>query len=239
MKKKLLALLAATALLASLGAGALAADTQAPEGDVGMGGPGFLANDVTEADWFYNAVVTVLNDSIMANDDEGNFNPQQVMTRQQIAVALYNDANVRGKEALVTEGGNAFQEAPDYGQIAPDAVEAMGFCYNAKILTGDDKGNLNPGSPVSRQEMAALLQRYCAQVKIGDSAAGGMAIREFSDYDAIQEWARGSITFCLGNAILKGNADGSYGPTGSVTRAQCAQMLTNMMELASAPEAGE
>lgn len=246
MKKRWIAALLGAALLGTMTTNVFAASVDTPAAESGEPGgetapvstdtpgqtvPGIIATDVTETDWFYNAVVTVLDIRVMTTT-EGRFEPRRQMTREQIATALYLDAKSMKKDTAMQ--GPYAESAPDYIDVSIEARDGIRFCYRAGILTGDANGNLRPQDNVTREEMAALLQRYCAVVGLGDSTgAEGMAVREFTDYDSIQEYAHVSIQFCMKNGILRGNADGTFHPKGYVTRAECAQMITNIFALAA------
>ena len=48
----------------------------------------------------------------------------------------------------------AMKEAPDYDSIPAADLEGMTFCYYGKVMTGDQKGNLNPNGQLTRAEFA-------------------------------------------------------------------------------------
>ena len=50
-------------------------------------------------------------------------------------------------------------------------------------------------------------------------------MQAFTDYNTISAWARESVTACLADNLLHGNADGTFAPQAQVTRAELAQIL--------------
>ena len=54
----------------------------------------------------------------------------------------------------------AIKEAPDYNQIYESDRPGMTFCFESGIMTGDSQHYLRPYDSISRQEFAAVLQRY-------------------------------------------------------------------------------
>ena len=54
----------------------------------------------------------------------------------------------------------AMKEAPDYDSIPAADLEGMTFCYYGKVMTGDQKGNLNPNGQLTRAEFAQVLKNF-------------------------------------------------------------------------------
>jgi len=81
----------------------------------------------------------------------------------------------------------------------------------------------NPTSPITREQMATILYRY-AQYKSFDTTQGGMAIREFADYDSISEYALPALAWAVNAGLIQGS-DHYIMPNGSATRAQVAAIL--------------
>ena len=87
---------------------------------------------------------------------EGDAFPEDpVITRAGIAAILADYAAWKGLEAPAGDGSMA--QASDYGEIPPESLEGMSFCYNAGLMTGDHTGRLNPGGQLTRAEFAQIL----------------------------------------------------------------------------------
>ena len=74
-----------------------------------------------------------------------------------------------------------------------------------------------------------FLYRY-AQFKGYDTTQGGMAVREFSDYENISDYARPAMAWAVNAGIMGGMDDGTLMPQGKATRAEAATMLMNFCE---------
>lgn len=72
---------------------------------------------------------------------------------------LYNFAKYKGMDVSAGEDTNilSYNDAFD---ISEYAFPALQWACAAGIIRGDDTGNLNPGSPVTRAQFAAMLQRF-------------------------------------------------------------------------------
>lgn len=73
------------------------------------------------------------------------------------------------------------------------------------------------------------MYRY-AQFKGYDTTQGGMAVREFSDYENISDYARPAMAWAVNAGIMGGMDDGTLMPQGKATRAEAATMLMNFCE---------
>ena len=56
---------------------------------------------------------------------------------------------------------------------------------------------------------------------------------EFSDADQIASWAKDAVETLSAQEVISGNPDGSFNPTGDVTRAQAAKMFTVALGLST------
>ena len=233
--KKFISSLLAVAMTLSVGVTAFAANVTLPD-------------DVKDTDWCAPAVKYVLQYKLMDNSAAAgdpvkvNFDVENPITREVVAETIYRDAAARNlvsdtiyRDAALTadttgeNGGMALKEAPDYAEIDESMLPGVSFCFYQNIMTGDENHKMKPTAPITREEIAAVMQRYYKYlVKADPSIEDGMAIKEFKDYDAIQEWAREPISFCVKTEMLKGNTVGTFEPAGNVTRAQAAQIMLNL-----------
>ena len=152
--------------------------------------------DVAEKAWYYESVAYAWNNGLFSGTSETSFTPGTAMTRQMIWMVL---ARMDGK-------------AP------ANMTEAKAWAVENKISDGS-----NPKNEITRGQMAAILYRY-AQYKNYDTTQGGMAIREFADYDSIPAYAMDALGWTVNTGLLQGSSD-KLMPKGSATRAQVAAIL--------------
>lgn len=194
-----------------------------------------LPADVASQAWYAPAVRYVMEYDLMDVGRPENgapvFEPSRTVSRQEVADAIYRAACRLSEKFAAEPSQNGISGMADYAEIGQDYYNAMAFCYENGIMTGSGK-KLNPGAAITRQEFAAVLQRTMklfaenglAEIVPGD----GMAVYEFSDSRSIQDWAISSVSFCIKNHLMQGNADNTFSPTGNVSRAQLAQTLNNI-----------
>ena len=176
--------------------------------------------DVKENDWFYEAVSYAVENGLMSGMSEDIFAPNTPLTREMLAVVLYNvEEQPEGTEA------NTFTD------VKADIwyTDAILWANENGIVAGYDNGAYGVGDLITREQFATILYRY-AQFKGYDTTQGGMAVREFSDYENISDYARPAMAWAVNAGIMGGMDDGTLNPQGKATRAEAATMLMNFCE---------
>ena len=95
--------------------------------------------------------------------------------------------------------------------------------------TGVSDGTM-PEVNITREQLATMLYSY-AKLKGVDTTQGGMAVREFNDYDSISAWANQSMAWAVNAGILSGRGNNTLAPTAGATRAEMAVMLQQFVGL--------
>ena len=176
--------------------------------------------DVKESDWFYEAVSYAVENGLMSGMSEDIFAPNTPLTREMLAVVLYN-----------VEGQPESTEANTFTDVKGDMwyTDAILWANENGIVAGYDNGAYGVGDLITREQFATILYRY-AQSKGYDTTQGGMAVREFSDYENISDYARPAMAWAVNAGIMGGMDDGTLMPQGKATRAEAATMLMNFCE---------
>ena len=176
--------------------------------------------DVKENDWFYDAVSYAVENGLMSGMSEDIFAPNTPLTREMLAVVLYN-----------VEGQPEGTEANTFTDVKGDMwyTDAILWANENGIVAGYDNGAYGVGDLITREQFATILYRY-AQFKGYDTTQGGMAVREFSDYENISDYARPAMAWAVNAGIMGGMDDGTLMPQGKATRAEAATMLMNFCE---------
>lgn len=176
--------------------------------------------DVKENDWFYEAVSYAVENGLMSGMSEDIFAPNTPLTREMLAVVLYN-----------VEGQPEGTEANTFTDVKGDMwyTDAILWANENGIVAGYDNSAYGVGDLITREQFATILYRY-AQFKGYDTTHGGMAVREFSDYENISDYARPAMAWAVNAGIMGGMDDGTLMPQGKATRAEAATMLMNFCE---------
>ncbi len=129
---------------------ALDLDTEEPSGSGKASGQLFA--DVRPEDWFAPYVKAAVAACLVRGVDKNLFEPQEPMTREQMAVMLSRAFAADFQE----ESDPAF---PDAAEISPWARIAMKKILARDLLQGFDDGNLKPAYPVTRAQGAVVIYR--------------------------------------------------------------------------------
>lgn len=92
-----------------------------------------------------------------------------------------------------------------------------------------DGKTFRPDEPITREQAAAMLQRYAEFAKESNSLWNETNILSYEDFDSISDWAIPSLQWAVGAGVMKGRTDSTINPIENITRAEIAQMLVNYM----------
>ena len=175
--------------------------------------------DVKSGNWFYDAVKYAYEQGLMTGTSATTFAPNGTMNRAMIVTVLY-----RLEKSPAVTGASKFTDVPA-GQWYSDAVA---WAAANKIVNGYDETTFGPMNAVTREQMAAILFRY-EQVKGLENVTLEENLTRFPDQNKISAYAIPALQWAVGQKIINGNADGTLDPTGTATRAQVAQIFTNLL----------
>lgn len=175
--------------------------------------------DVKNGNWFYDAVKYAYEQGLMTGTSATTFAPNGTMNRAMIVTVLY-----RLEKSPAVTGASKFTDVPA-GQWYSDAVA---WAAANKIVNGYDETTFGPMNAVTREQMAAILFRY-EQVKGLENVTLEENLNRFPDQNKISAYAIPALQWAVGQKIINGNADGTLDPTGTATRAQVAQIFTNLL----------
>ena len=172
-------------------------------------------SDVSENDWYFDSVNYVVEKGIMSGMGDGTFHPNLPFTREMLAVVLYH---MEGQPE--SHGESGFTDVKS-GMWYTDTIL---WAKENGIVAGYDNGTYGVGDTITREQFAAILYRY-ASLKGYDITQGGMAAREFLDYEQISDYAKPAVSWAVNAGIISGMGDGTLVPQGKTTRAEAATML--------------
>ncbi len=172
-------------------------------------------SDVSEGDWYYEAVKFAQERGLMNGYSDGRFGADDTLSRAQLAQILFNKEGRPGADSL-----------PDFSDVAGEAwyAGAVRWAAGQGIVGGYGNGTFGPDDPITREQLAVMLWRYSGS----PAAAGGELY--FNDEAEASGFALEALRWAVENGILNGYGDGRLGPQGQATRAQAAQMLKNFIE---------
>lgn len=119
--------------------------------------------DVPGGKYYESAVAWGAANGIIGGYGNGLFGPDNKITREQMAAILYRYAQFKGVEVSVGETANILPYK-DVQQISEYAVPAMRWASGTDLMQGS-AGSLMPKGGATRAQVAAILHRFCENVK--------------------------------------------------------------------------
>lgn len=177
-------------------------------------------SDVKENDWFYATVKYAGENGIMNGVSETEFAPNTTLTRAMLVTILYR---VEGSPRL-----NSDSKFTDVSSSEWYSAPVIWAAENG-IVNGVSETEFAPNQAITREQIAAIMYRY-AGVKGYDTTQGGMAVREFEDYEAISSWAKEAMQWAVNTKLISGKTETTINPLDAATRAESATIIMRFIE---------
>ena len=179
-----------------------------------------LFPDVLADHWAWQQVLSCVDADIVKGYDDALYHPEGQITRDQMAV--YVSRAVAGGDADVPPGPSS----PSFSDVPTThwAYRHVEFAVDQGIVQGYAGGDYQPGSTVTRDQMAVYIAR---SMFAPDGEAGLDAAYDppdgwtFADVPTTH-WAFQHVEYCYSQEIVQGYYDGLYHPGLPVTRDQMA-----------------
>lgn len=170
--------------------------------------------DVPAGAYYYDAVLWAAEGGIVTGTDAVHFSPDASCTRAQLVTFLWRAA-----------GSPAVNYAMNFTDVDGGAyyAEAVRWAAGEKIVEGTTAETFAPDAAVTRAQVVTMLYRF-AKAQGMDTTQGGMAIREFDDFDAVPAYALEAMDWAVNAGVLKGDNNRLL-PQDNCTRAQIVTML--------------
>lgn len=118
--------------------------------------------DVAPGAWYYDAVAWAYFNNVVSGTSETTFAPNDVITREQMAVILYGYTAEFAPE--FTGNAASLDTFPDAGSVANWAYAAMSWAVGNGLISGMGSGGVSylaPQGSATRAQASAIIMRYC------------------------------------------------------------------------------
>ncbi len=113
-------------------------------------------DDVQSDTWYTDAVIWAASEGIVKGMGAGCFAPSIEISREQVAVILFNYT----KSETVAE--NHLENYPDSDSVSAYALDAMNWAVASGLIHGNT-GRLLPQGTATRAQIATILMRYLSE----------------------------------------------------------------------------
>ena len=162
---------------------------------------GYVYSDVPGAYWAAAQIAWARDGGLMTGYYDGTFRPWAGTTRQELWMVL---ARLSGANPA-------------------DMWAAREWAMNVGITDGT-----NPHSPLSRQQMIAMLYRYASYRRMDLTAPSNLGY--YRDGSSVSPYARTAMSWAANKAIITGDANGLLHPQDIATRADFAVYLYRFLQ---------
>lgn len=170
--------------------------------------------DVPNDAYYYEAVKWAVETGITGGIGNSLFAPDQPCTRAQIVTFLWRAAGSPVVNYLMP-----FTDVDEGAYYA----EAVRWAASTGIVTGLTETTFGTNDGCTRAQVVTMLYRF-AKVQGMDTTQGGMAIREFDDFDSVPAYALEAMDWAVNTGVFKGDNNRLL-PQNACTRAQIVTLL--------------
>jgi len=161
--------------------------------------------------WAQEYILSMAVREWMKGVSSTRFSPENQLTRAEAAVIL-----VRAFGLEDTGGASAFKDISGHW-----AEKEINIAAQYKIVQGKGNGRFEPDKPVTRQEIAVMLDRVLTQSESEENAGS-----QFRDVNpSANPWSYDAIIRMAQSGIITGRPDGYFHPKASTNRAEMAALM--------------
>ena len=117
-------------------------------------------SDVPAGYWSEKAIIWAVQNGVVSGYGDGTFGPDDTLTREQLAVVLFNYANAMGYDTTARRDLSGFADVTQAQNWSRTALE---WAYAEHLITGTSDTTMSPIGRSSRAQIAVIMMRFCEQ----------------------------------------------------------------------------
>jgi len=166
--------------------------------------------------WAKESIDRAVKLGIVNGYQDGNFRPENVVTRGEFAVML--------SRALQLEGEGDPLSFNDLDGIPAWAQSHVARAVAAGLIGGFEDGTFRSAGNLSRAQLAVMIAR-AADLKLNEADAV-----TFSDGDVIPAWAQKEVAAAVKAGLIQGKEGNIFDPHATATRAQALTLIMRLVD---------
>lgn len=115
-------------------------------------------SDVPAGYWSEKAIIWAVQNGVVGGYGDGTFGPDDTLTREQLAVVLFNYANAMGYDTTARRDLSGFDDVTQAQDWARTPLE---WAYAEHLITGTSGTTMSPTGQSSRAQIAVIMMRFC------------------------------------------------------------------------------
>ncbi|SCW80545.1 DNA-binding beta-propeller fold protein YncE [Paenibacillus tianmuensis] len=182
-----------------------------------------LAFKDVERHWAQQAVNDMGSRLVVSGVSQGQFNPDQDITRAEFAAIL-----IRGLGLKAKEGAQPFSDVDRKDWFCG----AVGTAYAYNLISGFEDGAFRPNEKITREQAMTIMA--IAMTITGLSAKSSPTaeplLNSFADAGTVSDWAKSGISDALQSGLLSGRSGTELAPKAFITRAEVAVIVQRLLQ---------
>ena len=170
--------------------------------------------DLTDDHWAAEAVISLKDKGIINGTDEGAFEPDRAVTREEFTKMLVTACNIKTDEYNIS-----FSDTKDGEWYIP----YIGAATEKGIVKGIGDNLFGIGEKITRQDMAVMAERAADTCGYNIDKIKDYTV--FADEAEIAGYAKDSIKRFFEGGIINGKENNRFDPYGNATRAEAAKII--------------
>jgi hypothetical protein len=167
----------------------------------------------TYGHWAEGQILAGINYGYIDGYPDGAFKPESTITRAEFVKIVNRAKNYTAMTNI------PFRDVPVNEWYFQEVQKA----YQAAYIAGDNEGNFNPGSQITRQEVAVILNRIAPG---GDTS---YALNGVNDANRIDEWALPAVKAVYSRGYITGNDEGNFNPLSPLKRCEAVTIINRVL----------
>lgn len=176
----------------------------------------------TKGHWAQNFIEVLAAKGMVKGMGDNLFHPDVQLTKAQFLTMLSN---------TISDLDITSAQPANFSDLNPKDwyMPYVNWGYANKIVTGNPDGTFAPNSPITREQMAVILDNFAVATKINFKPINANII--FTDNGTIDIWAQKAVGNIVSAGIMNGRPEGNYDPLGLATRAEASKVLYSVVKI--------
>lgn len=175
--------------------------------------------------WAKSSIESLVTKGVLSGYSDHTFKPDGPISRAEFVVLLIRSLCVPGLSADVVFT-DVLEGAWYYGPV--------NAAYKLELVGGVGDGKFEPGTHISRQEVAVILSRLLEKIALIepiDEHTQATVLGRHADGREVAGWARTGVATMLHYSFMQGTSAVAISPKLSSTRAQAAALVDRIVTL--------
>ena len=180
-------------------------------------------DDVFMSDWAQPYIDYTAYKGIMSGDGDRHFRPNDKISREEFLKVVIEALKI-GKNEAAPAADISFDDVSRDDWFFSYIETGVGF----KVIKGVSEHSFGTGEALTRQDAVVILMRAkeAARLVLTDTAEA----EDFSDKVDISDYASDAVLRFQKAGIINGYENGSFNPNGSITRAESAKLIYEILK---------